>query len=145
VAVMALCYKIRMRTSVLVLLTCCLILPFAMAQSETPVLPTVTSFACPKYPSNAESTRLQGMVKMQVTTNGHEVTDVKITSGHPVLAQAADKSVRTWKFKDHTPTTFAVTYFYVFQGYVKRDPVTKCSAKMDLPTQVTISTKLSFP
>jgi hypothetical protein len=88
--------------------------------------------------------RLQGLVKMQVTTDGHQVTDVKLTSGHQVLAQAADKNVRTWKFADHSPTTFTVTYLYVNEGHYKPDPVTKCSAKMELPTTVTVSTKFSF-
>jgi len=85
--------------------------------------------------------RLQGMVRMQVTTDGHKVVDVKLSPAHPVLAQAAEKNVRTWKFADHTPTSFTVTYFYVREGNYKRDPVTKCSAKMELPTKVTVSTK----
>ncbi len=84
--------------------------------------------------------RLQGMVILQVTTDGHQVTDVKLTSGHPVLAPDAINNVRTWKFADHAPTTFTVKYFYVNQGHFKRDKVTKCSAKMELPKTVTVST-----
>lgn len=102
--------------------------------------PTVTAFDCPKYPSKAESIRLQGVVVLRVTTDGHQVVDVKLTSGHPVLAPDTIKNVRIWKFADHAPTTFAVTYLYVNQGHFKRDKVTKCSAKMDLPEKVTVST-----
>jgi hypothetical protein len=116
----------------------------AAGQQEPPNLPVVNGFECPKYPSDAESMRLQGMVKLNVTTDGHKVIDVKIVSGHPVLAKAADKNVRTWKFADHSPTAFAVTYFYVDQGYFKKDAITKCSAKMELPAKVTVSTKLGF-
>jgi hypothetical protein len=88
--------------------------------------------------------RLQGMVILQVTTDGHQVVDVKLTSGHPVLAPEAIKNVRTWKFADHAPTTFAVRYYYVNEGNFKRDKVTKCSAKMDLPGKVTVSTSFQF-
>jgi Gram-negative bacterial TonB protein C-terminal len=123
-----------------VLVTCCLVVSSRAAQKDAPVLPTVTAFDCPKYPPKAESMRLQGMVKMQVTTDGHQITDVKLLPSHPVLAEEAVKNVRTWKFVDHQPTSFIVTYFYVNEGHYKKDPVTKCSAKMELPAKVTVST-----
>jgi len=85
--------------------------------------------------------RIIGTVKLQITTDGHQVVDVKLPSGHPVLAQDSLKNVRTWKFADHAPTTFEVTYRYVNEGEYKRDKVTKCSARMDLPTTVTVSRK----
>ena len=56
------------------------------------------------------------MVVLQVTTDGHQVVDVKLTSGHPVLAPDAIKNVRTWKFADHTPTTLAVKYLLRQRG-----------------------------
>jgi TonB-like protein len=138
------CYNIRMRTlTILVLVTCCLLVcSTTVAQKDAPALPTVTAFECPAYPSLAKQVRIMGMVKMQVTTDGHQITDVKLTSGHPILAPDAIKNVRTWKFADHAATTFEVTYFYVNEGNFKRDKVTKCSAKMELPTKVTVSTTL---
>lgn len=77
---------------------------------------------------------------MQVTTDGHHATDIKLISGHPMLAKFVTANIRTWKFADHRPTTFAVTYLFVTEGEFKYDPVTKCSAKMELPTKVTINT-----
>lgn len=85
--------------------------------------------------------RLQGMVQMEVTTDGHQVTHVKVLPSHPVLAEEAGKNVRTWRFAEHTPTSFVVKYFYVNEGRYKKDPVTNCSAKMDLPAKVTVSTR----
>jgi hypothetical protein len=79
---------------------------------------------------------------MRVTTDGHGVTDVKIISGPPILAQPAESNVRTWKFADHPPTTFTVTYVYANEGNYKKDPVTKCAAKMELPENVTVSTEI---
>ncbi len=134
------CYNMPMRNLTLLFLAWCLFTYSAVAQNDAPALPTVTAFECPKYPSKAESMHLQGMVPMQVTTDGHQVTDVKLKPSHPVLAQEAVKNVRTWKFADHPPTTFDVTFYYVFQGNFKRDKVTKCAAKMELPTKVTVST-----
>jgi TonB family protein len=103
-------------------------------QEKSADLPKVTSFDCPKYPSKAESNRLQGMVRLQVTTDGHGVSDVKVTSGHPLLAPEAFKNVRTWKFAEHTPTTINVDYFYVFQGHFKRAPASGCDAKEVRPS-----------
>jgi hypothetical protein len=55
----------------------------AICQTETP-LPTVVSFDCPKYPQKAESMRLQGMVGMEITTDGHQVTNAKLLPSHPL-------------------------------------------------------------
>jgi hypothetical protein len=116
-----------------------------IAQDSQPTLPTVITFECPKYPPKAESMGLQGIGKMQVTTDGHKVVDIKLLPSHPVLAAPAEENVRTWKFADHTPTTFTVTYNYVYAGRFKKDAVTKCSAKMELPIKVTVSTDAPFP
>jgi outer membrane biosynthesis protein TonB len=93
-----------------------------VAQKDAPALPAVTAFECPKHPSTAESMHLQGIVKMQLTTDGHQVLDVKLLPSHPALAKEAVKNVRTWKFADHSPTTFTVTYVYANEGYYKKAP-----------------------
>jgi len=87
--------------------------------------------------------RLQGMVILNVTTDGHQVTDVKLKSGHPWLVPDAIKNVRTWKFVDHSPTSFSVTYFYVNQGRLKHAKGSKCGALME-PGKVTVSTTFMF-
>jgi hypothetical protein len=123
----------------LVVATLCVLASCSFGQTDAP-LPTVTTFECPKYPPKAESERLQGMVKMEVTTDGHQVTGVKLMPSHPDLAEEAVKNVRTWKFAEHNPTSFIVTYYYVNEGHYKKDPTTNCSAKMDLPAKVKVST-----
>jgi len=85
--------------------------------------------------------RLQGMVKMEVTTDGHQVTNVKLLPSHPVLAEEAVKNVHTWKFAEHEPTSFLVTYYYVNEGRYKKYPVTNCAAKTEFPAKVTVSTR----
>src|SRR4030095_3700812 len=71
------------------------------AQKDPSALPRVTGFTCPKYPSNAESMRLSGTVRMDVTTDGHQVVEVKISNGaHPVRAQAAEKTFGRGSFRN---------------------------------------------
>jgi len=52
------------------------------------------------YPALARSMALQGTVKVEalVAPDG-SVKAVEIKGGHPVLAQAAANSVRTWKWE----------------------------------------------
>jgi hypothetical protein len=128
-----------MQILTLALLICSLAPLLSAAPQGTPTLPTVTKFECPQYPPKARSAHISATVKLQVTTDGHVVTDVKIISGPPIFAQPAESNVRTWKFADHPPTTFTVTYVYADGDYYKKDPVTKCAAKMELPGKVTVS------
>ncbi len=86
--------------------------------------------------------RIQGLVVLQVSTDGHQVSDVKLTSGHPTMAPDAINNVRTWKFADHSPTTLTVKYYYTLGSHYKKDPVTKCDAQMDLPTTVHVAHEL---
>ena len=130
------------------LLTCFFALLVSLqcaAQQEAPTLPVVTAFDCPKYPAKAQSMRLQGMVKMEVTTDGRSVANIKVTSGAQILAEAAQKNVQTWRFAEHKATSFPVTFYYVNEGKFKRDKSTNCDAKLELPTKVTVSTQFQFP
>lgn len=115
-----------------------------MGQDKPSTLPSVTAFKCPKYPGDAAMGRIQGMVLMKVSTDGHQVTAVKLTSGHPLLAPEAIKNVRTWKFADHSPTSFDVTFYYLLGTHYKKDPVTKCDAQMDLPTTVHVAQNMPY-
>ena len=136
------CYKVRMKIAIFVLLTCALASPSLIGQEDTPKPPAVTKYECPQYPETARSAHISGTVTMLVTTDGHAVAEVKVISGPQILAKPAEANVRTWKFADHSPTTFKVVYVYTDEGYYKKDPVTKCAAKMNLPTEVTVSTKI---
>jgi hypothetical protein len=133
-----------MRALTLALLICCFAPMRVASQQDSQALPTVTKFDCPQYPERARLAHISGTVTMRVTTDGHAVIDVKVISGPQILAQPAESNVRTWKFADHPPTNFTVIYVYANDGYYKKDSVTKCAAKMELPQHVTISTKIPF-
>ena len=104
-------------------------------------LPTVTAFDCPQYPKKAQETRLQGMVPIEVTTDGHQITKIKVLPSHPILADEAVKNLRTWKFADHDATSYKVTYIYMSDEHFKKPKDGTCAAKMELPTKITVSTK----
>ena len=75
-------------------------------------MPTVTSAAVPLYPRTADLVHIEGIVLLQVSTNGARISDVKVEAGPPMLAKAASDNVRTWEFSQHTPTTFRVKFSY---------------------------------
>jgi hypothetical protein len=98
----------------------------------------VTSFECPTYPAAAKEHHIGGLVIVQVTTDGKNITDLR-SSGLPVLAQAAEANIRTWKLAKNAPTSFTVTYVYSYEGEYEPDPVYHCRAKLELPNRVEVS------
>jgi TonB family protein len=73
--------------------------PQANAQRESSKRRIVDQKA-PAYPALARSMALEGTVKVEalVASDG-SVKTVDIKGGHPVLAQAAVKAVRQWKWE----------------------------------------------
>jgi hypothetical protein len=84
----------------------------ASAQESTEVLPKVIQHAEPLYPPLARQTRIQGEVRLKITTDGESVRDVEAETGHPLLRKSAEDNARTWKFVAHAPGTFHVTFRY---------------------------------
>jgi outer membrane biosynthesis protein TonB len=82
------------------------------AQDNTRPLPEVIEHRDPMYPPLARPARIQGQVVLRLTTNGHVATDVTVVTGHPLLVQSALENARQWKFADHVPGTFEVTFKY---------------------------------
>jgi TonB family protein len=54
----------------------------------------------PTYPRQAIPLRLEGVVHLQATvTENGVVRDLKVTSGHPMLARAATQAVNQWRYR----------------------------------------------
>jgi TonB family protein len=64
----------------------------------------------PEYPELARQARVQGAVVLRavIGKNG-DIEDLSLVSGHPMLAPAALKAVREWKYKPYTLNGEAVT------------------------------------
>jgi Gram-negative bacterial TonB protein C-terminal len=82
------------------------------AQDPAEVLPRVVHHADPIYPPLARQARIQGDVRVKITTDGELVRDAEAETGHPVLRKAAEGNARSWKFASHTPGIFHVTFRY---------------------------------
>jgi hypothetical protein len=90
-----------------VIASCVVMLP---AQEGFRALPEVTEHGSVVYPPLARQARIQGQVVLRFTTNGHTVIQVAIVKGHPLLVHAAQDCLQSWKFADHVPGTFEVTF-----------------------------------
>lgn len=66
----------------------------------------------PVYPEVARRLRLTGTVKVQVViaANG-QIKDVKIVGGHPVLVNAVEETLKSWKYAPASSETTASLEF----------------------------------
>ncbi|PYT57320.1 MAG: hypothetical protein DMG35_20485 [Acidobacteria bacterium] len=110
------------------------------AQQSKEPLPTVATAGVPFYPPVARVARIEGVVHLRLSTDGKRVSAISVESGPPALVQAAQENVRTWQFKDHSPTTFEATFRY------KMLPESECAMDsgtvlLRLPTEVEVSAR----
>ena len=103
---------IRIPRTILVLSVSLAAVVGAPAQDSSEVLPKVIQHAEPIYPPLAVQTKVDGEVRIKVTTDGESVRKVEAETGNPLLRRAAEDNIRTWKFVTHTPGTFHLTFRY---------------------------------
>jgi TonB family protein len=96
--------------------SCLLAFCIAMAAQTEPALVAVNM---PTYPPLARQARIAGVVKLTFVLAGTagEPTNVEVTSGHPMLKDAAIENVKTWKFgNSYACGTYQTTFRYRFSG-----------------------------
>ena len=81
-----------------------------LPRSKSGALPVVTAAAVPLYPPIAHLTKTQGSIHVQVSTDGHQVAAAHAQEDLKPLSHAAEENAKTWKFAEHTATTFTITY-----------------------------------
>ena len=81
-----------------------------MVVGQQKPVPSITSASVPLYPRTPQMAHIEGVVWLQISTDGNRVVSVKVQSGQPMLAEAAQDNVKTWQFEPHTPTTFETTF-----------------------------------
>ncbi len=63
----------------------------------------------PIYPAMARTMNLHGSVTVQLTVSpAGKVTETRVLGGHPVLAESAVDTVKTWVFEPSASTTTEV-------------------------------------
>jgi hypothetical protein len=102
----------RIRHAILALSVLLTAVADASAQESSEILPMVVQHREPLYPPLARQTRIQGEVRVKITTDGESVRDAEALTGHLLLRKYAEDNVRTWKFVAHTPGTFHATFRY---------------------------------
>jgi len=56
----------------------------------------------PTYPGKARAQRIQGTVIMKaIISKQGTITDLQVVSGDPMLAKAATKAVKQWKYRPY--------------------------------------------
>src|SRR5690348_13360745 len=62
----------------------------------------LVSRVAPIYPPLARQARIQGTVILDIIVNkAGEIRDVKLVSGHPMLAPAAIDAVKQWRYRPY--------------------------------------------
>jgi hypothetical protein len=115
-----------------------IVLHAGVAQSRNVTLPTVADAKVPLYPPLARAARVQGVVRVRITTDGHRVVSAAAESGPRILAAAAEDSARSWQFSSHEPTSFMATYTYKLVHSLKNGPENP-TVVLRLPTEVEVS------
>jgi len=79
----------------------CLTLAITLLNAqESRTVRAILQQAAPGYPALARSMALEGVVKVEaVVAADGTVKSVTIKGGHPVLAQAAAKAVKQWRWE----------------------------------------------
>jgi Gram-negative bacterial TonB protein C-terminal len=103
--------------------------------------PTVVVAEVPFYPPIGRAASLQGVVVLEVTTEGDKANSIKILRGPKLLADAATSNLRGWRFVGKPPETFQVTYRYRLSAACKGNP----AVNLNLPSEVSVCSKPSPP
>ncbi|WP_243325309.1 hypothetical protein [Geothrix sp. SG200] len=108
---------------------------------EVPRLhPIVLEMKPPVCPPMVRLSGISGTAKFLVKTDGHKIQEILKSEGPPMLQRQIPPQLMTWRFEDHAPTEFTITFKITV---VFRDP---CASKrpevvkMALPSSVDITT-----
>ena len=78
-------------------------------QISTDTASLVTRSVRPGYPMLARQMKVQGSVILQALIGRDGlIQDLRVLSGPPILASAAQEAVKQWHFKPHYEGTYAV-------------------------------------
>jgi hypothetical protein len=134
-----LCLQPGINRMLLLALLASMVLPCAAQEPEADH-PVVLDAAVPFYPNNARLAHIEGVVRLQVSTNEETVSRIELLDGPLTLATAAKENVKTWRLKWHSQDTFVATFRY------KLLPDLACLADngtvvLRLPLEVEVSAK----
>jgi len=93
---------------------CLLALPPALFATEGEQVllpgPRVIEMAVPRYPRMARISGITGTVHFFVKTNGTAIEKIIKSDGPPMLQRELAEFLKTWKFENHDPLEFQITF-----------------------------------
>ena len=93
----------------------------------------------PVYPPLARAGLIMGFVRVRVTTGGDRVQTVEHLGSAPaVLKEAAETTLRTWRFQRHEATSFDVTFDFGARAGVDCDRNANAEYVLRLPRSIRI-------
>jgi hypothetical protein len=132
-----LCSSSRIRGFALTGCVVCFTAATCAAKKPQELLPTVISAGTPIYPLIARQARVEGTVKLRLSTDGNQVSGIEVESRPAMLVVAAQEFVRTWKFEQHNRTSFDTTFRYTLSNVNCIDD--KGTATLNLPAEMDLS------
>ncbi len=108
------------------------------AQESKEDLPVLAGAAVPLYPELARAARIEGIVRIDISTDGREVITTHVKDGPKLLSSFAEENARTWRFLPHEPATFTITYSYKIDAKMNAGPNNPVIV-LRPPTEVQIS------
>ncbi len=112
-------------------------------QESAAQLPRVIEAQAAFYHPFAHTVNMHGTVLVRIFTDGERVTEAEIEDdgGIPVLARAARDNALTWRFAEHEPIDFVVTYRYIVAQWLEDSNGVRTATKVvfRFPTNVDVT------
>jgi TonB family protein len=96
----------------------------------------------PFYPRLARDAKIQGDVRVQVSTDGRQVANVRVLTSVPNLSQTVEAAVKSWRFTPHAATTFESMFHFRFDDSC--DGSNTSTITSDVPREFTITTGITL-
>ncbi len=112
--------------------------------TRQPVATRVESIA---YPDIARAAQIQGTVDVEIIISSDGgVSSANAISGHPLLKQAAEKNIKTWRFDSSSSGNRTLTVTYEFGLELPKIYYRPESRNIfELPTKVTVMSNFPEP
>jgi TonB family protein len=109
--------------------------------------PVATHVESIGYPNLARQAAIQGTADVEIIISSDGgVSSASAVSGHPLLKQAAEKNIKTWRFDSGSTGNRALTVTYEFRLELPKTRYRPESRNIfELPTRVTVISNFPEP
>jgi TonB family protein len=93
------------------------------------------------YPPTARKAHVAGDVQVAIRIDSEGRVDIPVRgTGHPLLRQASEENVKSWRFQPGAPEEMTITYHFKLESSQTDDFPTICS--FDFPNSVTVQSRV---